>query len=120
MGSIHFARPGGSGAGMIDGSSIGLLLTSFGTLFLGSVGGGVQVQGSTDFRDYVQFSGGVGGIGMSSISGLQTELSSIRSLVNEKPSRSQTATNMTFDSTTRNLKLYSITGDTLAIVNIPS
>lgn len=119
MGSIHFARPGGSGAGMIDGSSIGLLLTSFGTLFLGSVGGGVQVQGSTDFRDYVQFNGGIGGITISKVEGLQSELTDLRSLVNNAPQQYQTATNMSFDPTSRNLKLYSITGATLATVNIP-
>lgn len=119
MGSIQFSRPGGSGAGMIDGSSIGLLLTSFGTLFLGSVGGGVQVQGSTDFRDYVQFNGGIGGITISKVEGLQSELSGLRSLINNAPEKYQTATNMSFDPTSRNLKLYSITGTTLATINIP-
>ncbi|WP_410770965.1 phage tail protein [Fontibacillus sp. BL9] len=119
MNAINFNKSNGSGSGTINGTDIGLTLESFGTLFLASLGGNVQVQGSTYFRDSVQFNSSVSGIGMSSISGLQTELSNIRSLVNDKPNRSETAKNMTFDPTTRNLKLYSITGDTLAIVNIP-
>lgn len=81
----------------------------------------VHVNGiMTDFFNSVDFSSAsVSGLSQSSISGLQGELSSIRSLVNDKPSRSQTATNMSFDTTSRNLKLYSVNGDTLATVNIP-
>ncbi|MBQ4899368.1 phage tail protein [Paenibacillus sp. Marseille-P2973] len=119
MNAINFNKSNGSGSGTINGTDIGLTLESFGTLFLAALGGNVQVQGNTYFRDNVQFGNGVSGITISNVDGLQSELSSLRSLLNNVPRSFQTATNMTFDSTTRNLKLYSITGDLLALVNIP-
>lgn len=119
MNAINFNKSNGSGSGSINGTDIGLTLESFGTLFLAALGGNVQVQGSTYFRDNVQFGSSVSGIGMSSISGLQSELSNLRTLINDVPEPYQTATNMSFDPTTRNLKLYSLTGATLATVNIP-
>lgn len=57
MGSINFSRPNGSGAGMIDGSSVGFLINSFGTLFLGALGGSVQFQGGVDFTSAGTISG---------------------------------------------------------------
>lgn len=80
MGSIHFAKPGGSGAGMIDGSSIGLLITSFGTLFLGALGGDVQIQGNVRFSNGASVTGLELGIGQ--VSGLRTELTSLQSQIN--------------------------------------
>lgn len=70
MGSINFSKPNGSGAGMIDGSSTGMLLTSFGTLFLGAVGGNVQFQGGIDFTT----AGSVYGLTVPKIEGLQSAL----------------------------------------------
>ncbi|MOA35286.1 hypothetical protein D3C78_1567270 [compost metagenome] len=55
---------------MIDGSSVGLLITSFGTLYLGSLGGNVQFQGGIDFTT----ASNVYGITMSRVDGLQAAL----------------------------------------------
>jgi hypothetical protein len=81
MGSINFMKPDGTGSGMIDGSSYGLLLTSFGTLFLGALGGEsrgeIQLQGNVSFQSGARVTGLSLGIG--DISGLRAELDSIKS-----------------------------------------
>lgn len=120
MNAIQFSKSSGERSGTINGSNIGLTIESNGTLFLGALGGGdVQVQGSTQFHNHVTFGGGASGITVSSVDGLQPQLSAINSKLEDTPSLSQTATNMSFDPSTRNLKLYSATGATLATVNIP-
>lgn len=88
MGSIHFSKPNGSGAGMIDGSSIGLLITSFGTLFLGALGGSIQFQGTVDFSNAPPV-----GIRISSVENLESRLSTLESLLLGKATK-----NLTTDS----------------------
>lgn len=81
MGSINFMKPDGTGSGMIDGSSYGLLLTSFGTLFLGALGGEargeIQLQGNVSFQSGARVTGL--NLNIDQISGLQEELYSIKS-----------------------------------------
>ncbi|GGG08702.1 hypothetical protein [Paenibacillus aceti] len=116
--AIHFSSSRGLD-GYLNGQPGLMTLAASGNLFLAAVGGTVQVQGRTYFSDPVEFGRGATGISISNVDGLQSELYSLRSLISDKPSKSETATNMTFDTSTRNLKLYSTTGQTLAIVNIP-
>lgn len=81
MGSINFSKPNGAGAGMIDGSNLGLLITSFGILYLGALGGSVQFQGTVDFSGSSPI-----GIRISSVENLESRLSSLDSSLQAKAS----------------------------------
>ncbi|MFD1268850.1 hypothetical protein ACFQ3Y_15705, partial [Paenibacillus motobuensis] len=118
MGSINFKTDGRLTGYIASGSGL-VQLVSDGRLFIASLDSNIQIQGSTYFQNKVQFSGGVSGISISSVDELQTQLNTIYAILKDVPSLYQTATNMTFDPNTRNLKLYSVTGATLATVNIP-
>lgn len=113
MNAISFAS-----TGSLNGDSGMMQLTSLGNIFLAALGQ-VFVQGATTFYNNVTFNQGVSGVPISGVTNLQSQLNSINSSLSNKPNASETATNMSFDPTTRNLKLYSITGATLATVNIP-
>ncbi|MFD1269732.1 hypothetical protein ACFQ3Y_20220, partial [Paenibacillus motobuensis] len=118
MGSINFKTSGRLTGYIASGSGL-VQLVSDGRLFIASLDNDIQIQGSTYFQNRVQFAGGVTGISISSVDGLQTQLNNINAALNDVPGKYQTATNMTFDPNTRNLKLFSVTGATLATVNIP-
>lgn len=79
MGSINFSKPNGTGAGMIDGSNLGLLITSFGILYLGAIGGEVQIQGNVAFSSGSSVSGL--SLPISQIAGLQSILDSLQSQI---------------------------------------
>ncbi|MGG6309773.1 phage tail protein [Paenibacillus macerans] len=113
MNAISFAN-----SGTLNGDSGMMQLTATGNIFLAALGQ-VFVQGSTTFYNSVTFNQGVSGVPISGVTNLQSQLNAINSSLSNKPSAGETATNMSFDSNTRNLKLYSITGATLATVNIP-
>lgn len=113
MNAISFAN-----SGTLNGDSGMMQLTATGNIFLAALGQ-VFVQGSTTFYNGVTFNQGVSGVPISGVTNLQSQLNAINSSLSNKPNASDTATNMSFDPTTRNLKLYSITGATLATVNIP-
>lgn len=59
-------------------------------------------------------------VNLPALDSLATDVASLSSALSAKADRSGAATNMTFDPTTRNLKLFSMTGAQLAIVNIPA
>jgi phage minor structural protein len=59
-------------------------------------------------------------VNLPALDSLASEVATISSDLSAKADRSGAATNMTFDPTTRNLKLFSMTGAQLAIVNIPA
>lgn len=113
MSGITFMRSSGGGSGVINGGDSYFQITSVIDMLLSAAGNRIYLSGA------VEFLGSVYGLSISSISGLQSELSNLRSLINNAPEQYQTATNMSFDTSTRNLKLYSLTGATLATVNIP-
>ncbi|MGG6309992.1 hypothetical protein [Paenibacillus macerans] len=119
MSAISFARSDGSALGYINGGDSLFQITSLSDIMIAAPGRTITMQGYTRFNDGVEFDGGVSGISISSVSGLQSQLNTINSKLANVPSLSETATNMNFDPTTRNLKLYSATGATLATVNIP-
>ncbi|ETT41440.1 hypothetical protein C162_26200 [Paenibacillus sp. FSL R7-269] len=58
-------------------------------------------------------------INLPALDSLASDVAALSSDLSDKANRSSAATNMTFDPTTRNLKLFSMTGAQLAIVNIP-
>ncbi|AZS17382.1 phage tail protein [Paenibacillus lutimineralis] len=118
MGSINFKTAGSLTGYLASGSGL-VQLVSNGRLFIASLDSNIQIQGKAYFYDHVQFGGGISGIAISHIEGLQAQLNSIIYKLDGLPGSSQTATNMSFDPNTRNLKLYSVTGGTLATVNIP-
>lgn len=119
MAAINFKTTGRLNGYLASGSNGLMQIVADGRLFIASLDSDIQVQGMTYFQNYVQFGGGVSGILISHVDGLQSQLDTINSKLSNVPSLSQTATNMNFDPATRNLKLYSATGATLATVNIP-
>ncbi|MNM83865.1 hypothetical protein D3C81_959350 [compost metagenome] len=74
------------------------------------VGSGV---GTFDFN-------GVNVINLSVLDSLQSEVSTLSASVSSKAEKSESGYNLAFDSTSRNLKLFSRTGALLATVNIPT
>lgn len=58
-------------------------------------------------------------VNLPALDSLASDVATLSSALSAKADRSGAATNMTFDPTTRNLKLFSMTGVQLAIVNIP-
>jgi hypothetical protein len=112
MNAISFNGASGGGGSINGGDSL-FHIQSLGNMFLAAMGT-IYTQGNVDFSQSQ-----VSGININAVEGLQIKLNSIDSSINTKPSSSQTATNMSFDSNTRNLKLFSVSGGTLAMVNIP-
>lgn len=119
MSAISFARSDGSALGYINGGDSLFQITSLSDIMIAAPGRTITMQGYTRFNDGVEFDGGVSGISISSVSGLQSQLNSLSSQISRVPDNSEIATNMNFDPNTRNLKLYSASGTTLATVNIP-
>lgn len=117
MGAITFPT-----AGRLWGTSSLLQLLSTTTMQIVSTSsGGINFQGGVDFS-----SSPITGIGINKVDGLSSRLNSIDSdvssvqiSVNSKANTSEAGYNLAFDPTSRNLKLYSKTGDLLAQVNIP-
>lgn len=114
MSSINFSGTSGGG-GYINGGDSLFTVLSTGPMLISST------NNTMTFNGYINFSNvyGISGLEISHITGLQSKLSSMSSQIDSKPNANQTAYNMTFDSTTRNLKLYSVSGGLLAMVNIP-
>lgn len=104
---IGFWSPSGiERAGMYAEEYLSFLYAQ-GPLQILSFGDRVFFAGSVDFS-----SANVYGLKISSIQDLETT-------INSKASLNSAASNMTFDATSRNLKLWSATGALLAQVNIP-
>jgi len=114
MSAIQWNKTSGALSGSINGNDSLFQILAQGDIQIAALGGNIYLQGNVDFSN-----ASAGGIKISAIDNLQTKLNAIDSSINSKPSSSQTATNMQFDSSTRNLKLFSVSGDTLAMVNIP-
>ncbi|MGN7167962.1 hypothetical protein ACTHSJ_19050 [Paenibacillus cellulositrophicus] len=117
MGAINFP-----GVGRLWGSSSLLQLLATTTMQIVSTSsGGINFQGGVDFSNST-----ISGISISKVDGLSSRLNSIDSdisyleiSVGNKANVSEAGYNLAFDSTSRNLKLYSKTGVLLAQVNIP-
>ncbi|MGG0170950.1 phage tail protein [Paenibacillus dokdonensis] len=115
MSAINWAGTGGQGLGYINGNDSVFTMLSTIPMLISSTNNNMSFNGYIDFSNAYN----VTGLQISYISGLQAQLNSINSSLLSVPTTSQTATNMAFDPTTRNLKLFSVSGQTLATVNIP-
>lgn len=113
MSAILFNGTNG-GSGYVNGGDTLFSIVTTNDMLIAALGGSLTIQGNVNFSR-----GSVTGIGIDSVSGLQSQLNTISGALANSPTKSQTATNMAFDPTTRNLKLFSVTGQTLATVNIP-
>lgn len=113
MSAINFAGTNGGGGYVNGGDSVFSIITT-NDMLIAALGGNLTIQGN------VNFSGSVSGIGISSISGLQTRLNSIDSAISDRAYISNVVVNAAFDPSSRNLKFYNQYGTQLFAVNIPA
>ncbi|SLJ98075.1 MULTISPECIES: prophage endopeptidase tail family protein [unclassified Paenibacillus] len=130
--AISWYGSGGAFAGEINSyqNSGGLSIIS-NDLIIGSnnTGNPIRLQGApivagpAEFRSNVSFvNSNITGLAISNVSGLLAELNSIWTAVNGKAASNHThtqyAVNMTYDPSTKNLKLFNQSGSAIATVNI--
>lgn len=107
MSAIQWAGTSGSNVGTINGANSLFSIMSPTDILIASTGGDITIQGGVNFTG-----GSVTGLTTGSIAGLGATL-------NAKADADEAGYNLTFDSGTRNLKMYTRGGSLLAQVNIP-
>lgn len=113
MSAIQFAGTNGGGGYVNGGDSLFSIVTT-NDMLIAALGGNLTIQGN------VNFSGSVSGIGINTISGLQTRLNSIDSAISDRAYINSVVANAAFDPSSRNLKFYNQYGTQLFAVNIPA
>lgn len=105
----------GQSQGLIYANSSELDVIGNNNLRLGASFGRTYLQGAIDFNS----ASIVYGFTISKVEGLSSKLDSMEGNISSKANLSEAGYNLTFDQSSRNLKLYSKTGALLAQVNIP-
>jgi len=105
MSAISFLGTDGSSSYINGGNSLFSMVTT-GEMLIAALGGSLTIQGNVNFTGYVS------GIGIGSISGLQSQLSSLNSQMDSFP------VNAAFDPTTKNLKFYNRNGSQIFMVKL--
>jgi hypothetical protein len=131
---LRFYGAGGSKSGVVSGSNGQLNVAASGSSsLLVLAGSNIVLGGDADVEDFpvtrtiavsssvstFDFSN-VNVVNLTALDSLEADVTALSAALSGKADRSTAPTNMTFDPATRNLKLFSVTGAQLAIVNIPA
>lgn len=113
MSAINWAGSFGGGVGYINGGDTLFSIVASSDMIISALGGTLTIQGNVSFTG-----GSVSGISISSIPNLQSQLTSLSSQLSNKANTSEAGYNLAYDSSTKNLKMFSKSGTLLAQVNI--